>query len=58
MAMSFTRRQAITAGAGAVAAGALVMTATTGASISADKAPEWLTLLGRKIELPPGVFNG
>src|SRR5215475_3905337 len=47
MAMSFTRRQAITAGAGAVAAGALVMAATTSAGISADKAPEWLTLLGR-----------
>src|SRR5262249_33509256 len=46
MAMSFTRRQAITAGASAVAAGALMMAATTSASISADQAPQWLTLLG------------
>jgi all-trans-8'-apo-beta-carotenal 15,15'-oxygenase len=47
MAMSFTRRQAITAGASAAAAGALVMAVATSGSRAADKAPEWLTLLGR-----------
>src|SRR5438093_12920334 len=47
MAMSVTRRQAITAGASAAAAGALMMAVATSGSRAADKAPEWLTLLGR-----------
>jgi len=49
MAMSVTRRQAITAGASAAAAGALVMAVATSDSRAADKAPEWLTLLGRSL---------
>src|SRR6185369_7029134 len=47
MAMGFTRRQAIMAGAGGAAAGALAMAVATSAGRAAGQAPEWLTLLGR-----------